>query len=487
MKTLAAILAEVPHELLHGKSDTVVQHITLDSRAIREGSLFLAVKGTQADGHRFIAKAIEQGAVAIIGEQMPDQLPDQVAFVAVKDSAQAAGKIAAAFYAHPSRELKMVAVTGTNGKTTTATLLYRLFTEMGYTSGLLSTIENIIAGEVIPAKLTTPDPVSVQALLAQMVQKGCTHAFMEASSHALVQGRLNGVDLNGAIFTNISRDHLDYHGTFDNYIAAKKILFDRLGKNAFALVNSDDKRGAVMLQNCRAHTYTYALRSLADFKGKLLSNSFEGLAMEINGTEAWFRLIGDFNAYNLLAVYGAAILLKENEEQVLTVLSGLQPANGRFEQVSGPEGRKAIVDYAHTPDALENVLTTIEQIKQPTQKVITVVGCGGDRDKGKRPQMAAIAAKYSQHLILTSDNPRSEDPAAILEEMLEGLDVLGRGKATVIADRREAIRVATQKAAPHDVLLIAGKGHETYQEIKGQRFHFDDLEEVKAAFNALSN
>jgi len=442
------------------------------------GSLFVAVKGLTVDGHQFIDKAIESGAVAIVCEELPKSRNEGVAYVVVDHSAKALGHFAAAFFGHPSKKLKLVGITGTNGKTTNATLLQALFKELGHRTGLISTIENKIDDEVLPARFTTPDAVAVNQLLAEMVGRGCTHAFMEVSSHALEQQRVAGITFKGGIFTNISHDHLDYHKTFENYIKAKKKLFDGLPANAFALVNKDDKRGGVMLQNCAAQHHTFGLKANADFKARLVENTFDGLLLEIDGVQTWFRLTGSFNAYNLLGVYAAALLLGEEAEQVLTVLSALKPAKGRFDQLVGRDNIRAIVDYCHTPDALDNVLATIKEIKSADERIITVVGCGGDRDREKRPKMAAIAAKYSEKVVLTSDNPRSEDPEAIISEMKKGLGIKEQRLALAITDRREAIRTACMLAQAGDILLIAGKGHETYQEINGVRHPFNDKEEV---------
>ncbi len=447
---------------------------------------FFAIKGTLRDGHDFIEAAMAQGVSAVICETEPKNAPAGVTVVVVPDAAAAMGHMAAAFYDYPSRKLKLVGVTGTNGKTTCVTLLHKLYRELGYNAGLLSTVQNQINETVIPATHTTPDAITLQGLLAQMVKAGCTHAFMEVSSHALVQHRVTGVEFTGAVFTNISHDHLDYHGTFDEYIKAKKLFFDFLSRKAFALVNSDDKRAMVMLQNTKASKYTYALRKEADFKAKLIDNSIQGLQLELEGQEVWFRLIGTFNAYNLMAVYGAAILLGEDSPEVLASLSDLSSAAGRFDYVVSPEDQiTAIVDYAHTPDALENVLQTIQQIRKPEQKVITVVGCGGNRDAAKRPVMADIAARLSDRVILTSDNPRDEDPQEILNQMQVGVKQVDLKKALSVIDRREAIKTAVMLAEPDDIILVAGKGHETYQEVKGERSPFDDKLILQEAFALL--
>ena len=488
MLQLADILYKVPLLKSKGPTDIQIDEITFDSRKVKPGNLFVAIKGTQVDGHNYIASVIEKGASAILVEDWPEmEVPDSVTVLQTKNTQQALGLTAANFYGNPSEKLKIVAVTGTNGKTTVATLLYKLFLNLGYTSGLLSTVRNLINEEEIVATHTTPDALSLQQLLAKMVEAGCTHCFMEASSHAIVQGRLGGVKLDGALFTNISHDHLDYHKTFDSYIAAKKQLFDYLPPSAFSLVNIDDKRGPVMVQNTRASKYTYALKRPADYKARLISNTLQGLELEIDGKVVWFKLIGDFNAYNLLAVYGAAVQLGEDENEVLTQLSSLNTAPGRFEQVMPQSPILAVVDYAHTPDALENVLKTIENFRSGNEQVITVVGCGGDRDKGKRPVMASVAANLSDKVILTSDNPRSEEPQQIIKEMQGGISASQQKKVLSITDRREAIRTAVMLAQPGDIVLVAGKGHETYQEIKGERFHFDDREVLREILSEHSS
>lgn len=458
----------------------------MDSRQAGPGVAFFAIRGTLRDGHDFIPAAIAQGVSAVFCEKLPENAPAQVTFVQVPDVAEAMGHAASAFYGHPSQKLKLVGVTGTNGKTTTVTLLHKLYRELGYNAGLLSTVQNQINETVIPATHTTPDAITFQGLLAQMVKAGCTHAFMEVSSHALVQHRVTGAQFKGALFTNITHDHLDYHGTFEEYIRAKKLFFDRLPKKAFALVNADDKRGMVMLQNTKADKYTYALRKEADFKARLIDNSIQGLQLELEGQEVWFRLIGTFNAYNLLAVYGAAVLLGEDPQEVLASLSNLTSAAGRFDYVVSAGAQiTGIVDYAHTPDALENVLQTIQQIRKPEQKVITVVGCGGNRDAAKRPVMADIAARLSDRVILTSDNPREEDPQEILNQMQAGVKANDLKKALSVVDRREAIKTAVLLAENRDIILVAGKGHETYQEVKGVRSPFDDKQVLLETFDLL--
>lgn len=461
--------------------------ISFDSRKVRQGHLFVAVRGTQSDGHAFIQKAIESGAVAVVCERLPEAINDGVTYVSVKNSGQALGIMASNFYGRPSEKLRLVGITGTNGKTTTATLLYKLFTSMGKKAGLLSTVENKIGDDTVPATHTTPDPVQLNELLARMAGEGCTVVFMEVSSHAIDQDRIAGLRFTGAIFTNITHDHLDYHKTFENYIKAKKKFFDELGSDAFALVNADDKRGMVMLQNTKASKYTFGLRKMVDFKGKIITNSIEGLELEIGGKSVWFKLIGDFNAYNLLGVYGAAVLMEEDADTVLTKLSSLQGAPGRFELVMPGSRIIAIVDYAHTPDALKNVLETIAEFRTGNEQVITVVGCGGNRDKTKRPLMASIACRLSDKVVLTSDNPRDEDPMQIIREMQEGVMPGEAKKTLVMADREEAIKTACMMAKERDIVLIAGKGHETYQEIKGVKHPFDDKEVVTRMLKLFNN
>ncbi|UYZ60906.1 UDP-N-acetylmuramoyl-L-alanyl-D-glutamate--2,6-diaminopimelate ligase [Hymenobacter latericus] len=470
-----------------GAADVLVANLTLDSRQAAAATVFFALRGVQADGHQFIGKATDLGASVVVCEELPAELSEQVTYVRVADSAEAMAHMAAAFYGHPSKQLKLVGVTGTNGKTTTATLLHKLFTARGYKAGMLSTVQNQIGEEVIPATHTTPDAIRLNELLARMVAARCTHAFMEVSSHSVVQHRVTGLHFAGGIFTNLTHDHLDYHGTFDNYIKAKKGFFDMLPASAFALTNADDKRGMVMLQNTKASKATYSMRSLATVRGRLIENSVEGLLLEVDSHEVQFRLIGVFNAYNLLAVYGAATLLGEDPEETLTVLSGLTSAPGRFEPIVSPRKRVVgIVDYAHTPDALENVLTTIAEIRRPDQQVITVVGCGGNRDAAKRPVMAELACRLSDRTVLTSDNPRFEDPNEILKQMQAGVRPTDAGKYLTVPDRREAIKTACAIARPQDIVLVAGKGHETYQEIQGQRTAFDDREVLREAYELLS-
>ncbi len=475
IKTLVDILTAVTPLQVQGNTAVPIGQIVFDSRKVAAGDVFVAIKGTQSDGHAFIPTAMERGAAAIVCETLPETEADNCCLVQVANSAEALGKLAAAYYDFPSKKLKLTGITGTNGKTTTVTLLHRLFTKLGCKVGLISTIRNLIGETEIPATHTTPDAVSLNALLAQMAAEGCTHAFMEVSSHALVQYRTAGLTFTGAIFSNITHDHLDYHGTFDAYIRAKKMFFDGLDKNAFALINKDDKRGAVMVQNTAGKVNTFALHSPADFKGKVLANTVRGLQMEINGRQAWFRLIGDFNAYNLLAIYGTAILLGEKPEPVLTILSDLDSAQGRFDRMVAANGTTAIIDYAHTPDALKNVLQTLQSLRgQGKEAIITVVGCGGNRDAAKRPVMAAIACQFSDRVVLTSDNPRFEKPEAILADMEKGVPAHAADRVQVITDRKQAIATAVAEAKAGDIILIAGKGHEDYQEIEGVKYPFDD-------------
>lgn len=483
---LSDILYKVSIKAVAGSTGVEINSIQLDSRKVKSGTVFIALKGGTADGHQFIEKAIENGAVSIVCEEIPEKRNETVVYVEVENSAIAAGYIAANFFGRPSEKVKLVGVTGTNGKTTIATLLYKLFVRLGYHCGLLSTVENQINGKVVPATHTTPDTISLNDLLQQMVNEGCTHVFMETSSHAIHQHRTTGLVYAGGIFSNITHDHIDYHKTFEEYIRVKKSFFDSLSSSAFAISNADDKRGTVMLQNTKARKYFYSLRTVADYKGKILDNSLSGLMMVIDETEVHFRLIGEFNAYNLLAVYGAAICLGEEKQKILTVLSELTGAEGRFDTIESiNEKIIAIVDYAHTPDALLNVLATIKKLKKGFEQVITVVGCGGDRDKSKRPLMAEVACEYSDKVILTSDNPRSEDPVQIIKDMENGLPVAYKRKYISITDRKEAIKTAISLAKQEDIVLIAGKGHEKYQEINGIRNHFDDKEVVREMFQML--
>ncbi len=466
-----------------GNQEPEITGIEFDSRKVAPGYLFVATRGTAVDGHDFIAAAIEKGAVAVVCEQMPEQTVNKVAYVRVANSAEALGFLASAWYGYPSSKLTLVGVTGTNGKTTIATLLYKLFRELGNKTGLLSTVCNYVDDLEVEATHTTPDALSLNALLHQMVEAGCTYAFMEVSSHSVEQGRVAGLKFDGGVFTNLTRDHIDYHLTFENYLKAKKKFFDLLPEDSFALTNADDKNGMVMLQNTKAKKYTYSLRGLADFKTKILEHSFEGMLLDMNDKEVNVSFIGKFNASNLSAVYGAAVLLGADEMETLRIISSLKSVSGRFETLHAPSGFTAIVDYAHTPDALNNVISTINQILQGSGRLITVVGCGGNRDKGKRPMMAREAVDGSWKAILTSDNPRFEDPQEILKDMTDGLDAVQRTKALTIVDRREAIKTACALAQPGDVVLIAGKGHENYQIIQGVKHHFDDREEVKLVVN----
>lgn len=489
---LKNLLYKSPLLATSGNMDVEIVNLTMDSRKVGPGSLFFAVRGTVTDGHSFIETAVQQGAAAIVCEELPTDISPGVAYVQVQDSARAMGLVAANFYEQPSQKLKLVGVTGTNGKTSVATLLFRLFRTLGYRCGLLSTVQNQIDDDVIPATHTTPDAITTNQLLTKMLAHGCTHVFMEVSSHAVVQERITGLSFVGGIFTNITHDHLDFHGTFDNYIRAKKGFFDQLPATAFALTNVDDKRGLVMLQNTTARKETYSLKTLASFKGKVIADSLFGLHMQIDGREVWFKLIGRFNAYNLLSVYGTALLLGEDPADVLTELSAITPPPGRFEQVVSDNKIVGIVDYAHTPDALQNVLETINGLRQANEQgrmpqIITVVGCGGNRDATKRPIMADIACRFSNRVILTSDNPRNEDPMTILEQMQAGVSPVNYKKTLTIEDRHEAIRQAVSVAHPHDIILVAGKGHETYQEIKGVKYDFDDRAVLRETFAERGN
>jgi UDP-N-acetylmuramoyl-L-alanyl-D-glutamate--2,6-diaminopimelate ligase len=483
---LQDILYGVAITNLVGTTNREVDALTFDSREVRPGSVFFAIKGTLADGHKFIDQTIAAGAAVVICEEMPISLREDVSYIQVQDSSVALGKVASNFYGNPSRDLKLVGITGTNGKTTIATLLFKLFRGLGYSVGLISTVENQINAQVIPATHTTPNPIALNQLLSDMVEAGCTHCFMEVSSHAVVQHRIEGLEFTGAVFSNISHDHLDFHKTFDNYIKAKKQFFDKLPKTAFALTNADDKNGMVMLQNTAATKKTYALKQMADFKGKVIENRFSGLNLEVDQVDVFFKLVGSFNAYNLLAAYGTAMLLEEDKLSVLTILSSVTGAEGRFDYVENDQQIIGIVDYAHTPDAVQNVLSTIANIRKGTEQVITVLGCGGDRDKSKRPVMAQVACDWSDKVILTSDNPRTEDPLSILQEMEAGVSPSNKRKTLTIADRKEAIKTACHLARKGDIILIAGKGHEKYQEINGVRHHFDDKEILREQLNSIS-
>lgn len=473
MKRLVDILNEIESVII-GDQDAAITGLTLDSRKVKHGYLFAAIPGSKVDGHAFIPKAIELGATAILCERVEDPV-DGVVYVQVDDVAQALGLMASAYYGYPSRQLKLVGVTGTNGKTSIATMLYETFMKMGESVGLLSTIKYSINGKDHTSTHTTPDSVRINELMAEMVECGCTYAFMEVSSHALDQKRVAGLDFDGAVFTNITHDHLDYHASFREYLYTKKKLFDGLKTNAFALINKDDKNGAVMLQNTKATRYSYSLRSVSDFKTKVIESDFNGMLLDIRGSEVWLRLVGEFNAYNVLAVYGVAFLLGKEHLDIITALSAIGSVEGRFEHVV-ESGITGIVDYAHTPDALQNVLDTINAIRTTNEQLITVVGCGGDRDKEKRPIMARIATERSTRVIITSDNPRSEDPDTIIGEMMNGVDAVNYKKVLQITNREQAIKTAVSLSNPGDVILVAGKGHETYQEIKGERFPFDDKE-----------
>ena len=462
-----------------GNTDKDIQGIHIDSRKIEPGHLFVAVRGTQTDGHAYIDKAIEKGASAIVCETLPEDLREDIIYIKVENTEDAVGKLATTFYGNPTDKLELIGVTGTNGKTTIATLLYNMFRHFGYKVGLVSTVCNYIDGEAIPTEHTTPDPITLNRLLGRMADEGCRYAFMEVSSHAVAQKRIGGLKFAGGIFTNLTRDHLDYHGTVDNYLKAKKAFFDHLPKTAFALVNADDKNGMVMVQNTRANIRTYSLRSICDFKGKVLEDGFEGMLMDINNVEVNVQFIGRFNASNLLAVYGAACLMGKKPEDVLLALSLLRPVSGRFEAIRSARGYSAIVDYAHTPDALVNVLSTIQEVQNGRGQVITVVGAGGNRDKGKRPLMAQEAVKRSDKVIITSDNPRFEEPQDIINDMLAGLTREDMRKVVSITDRKEAIRTACMMAQPGDAVLVAGTGHENYQDIKGVKYHFDDKEVIR--------
>ncbi len=464
-----------------GNMDIDVKGVNIDSRNVGKDEMFIAVRGTAVDGHSFIGKAIEQGASIIVCEEMPEEVKG-VGYVRVENTEQVVGQIATNFYGNPTEKLKLVGVTGTNGKTTIATVLYNMFMAMGHKTGLLSTVVNQINGEAVPTDHTTPDPVTLNALLAKMVEAGCEYVFMEVSSHSVVQNRIGGLKFAGGLFTNITRDHLDYHKTFENYIKAKKLFFDRLPKDAFAITNIDDKNGLVMTQNTAATVKTYSVQSPADFKAKIIECHFDGMLLNINGKEVNVQFIGKFNVSNLLAVYGAALMLGKDEEEVLVHLSAMKPVNGRFEALRSPKGFTAIVDYAHTPDALENVLNAIHGVLQGKGQVITVCGAGGNRDKGKRPLMAKEAARQSDKVILTSDNPRFEEPEDILNDMLAGITEEQSGKVLTIVDRRQAIKTACMMAQKGDVVLVAGKGHEDYQIIKGVKHHFDDKEEIRKCF-----
>ena len=482
---LKDLLQNITIQAVTGSLEIDVTGVNIDSRRVADGHLFVAMVGTQTDGHNFIPKAIEQGAKAILVSRDIEAPVEGVTYVRVANTEDVVGAVATQFYGNPTQNLKLIGVTGTNGKTTIATLLYELFRKLGYKCGLCSTVCNYIDGKPYPTDCTTPDAITLNQLLADMVAEGCTYAFMECSSHAIEQKRIGGLTFAGGVFTNLTRDHLDYHKTFDAYRDAKKKFFDGLGKKAFAITNADDRNGQVMVQNCKANIKTYSTRSMADFRGRVLEESLEGMLLEINGMEVSVRFVGHFNVSNLLAVYASAVMLGHAPQDVLCALSTLVPVNGRFETIRSPQGVFAIIDYAHTPDALKNVLESIREIVKTSVQVITVCGAGGNRDKGKRPLMAKEAANYSDRVIITSDNPRFEEPQDIINDMLAGLNTDQLKRTIAITDRREAIKAAAMMANPGDVILVAGKGHEPYQDVKGVKYHFDDHEEVKAAFGII--
>ena len=485
MKLLSDILYKVKLEEIIGSTHVAISSIVFDSRKVKKDSLFVATKGVADNGHIYIQKAIELGAIAIVCEEIPKDKNDQITYVKVEDSTYALGVMACNYFDNPSEKLKLVGITGTNGKTTTVTLLFNLFKSLGYSVGLLSTVQNKINNTVIPSTHTTPDAITLNELLFKMEEQGCEFVFMEVSSHAIVQNRIAGINFTGALFSNITHDHLDYHKTFDEYIKAKKQFFNLLPSTAFALTNRDDKNGMVMLQNTKANKYTYGLKNIADYKCKIIESHLNGLLLNIDNHEVWVKLIGTFNAYNILSVYATAVLLKQDITSVLTALSNLNSVEGRFQYVKSPNGVIGIIDYAHTPDALKNVLETVKEIRSGSEQVITLVGCGGDRDSAKRPIMAAIACEYSNKVILTSDNPRTEDPEEILNQMQAGVNPVDVKKVLRITDRREAIKIACSFSSKGDIILIAGKGHEKYQEIKGVKHDFDDLEILKETIKIL--
>jgi len=487
MTALKDILYKVSLISTKGDMNKAVKGIHFDSRSVHAGYIFVAIKGTQTDGHQYIKNAIDKGAVAIVCENLPDLLMENITYVQVKNSAEALGFMASNYYGNPSQKLNLVAVTGTNGKTTTVTLLHQTFQKLGYRAGLLSTIHNKINEDIIPATHTTPDALQLNRLLSEMVKRGCTHCFMEASSHAIDQNRIAGLYVKISVFTNITHDHLDYHKTFDAYINSKKLLFDKMPGNGTALINIDDKRGKVMVQNTKAAIKSYGIMNPADYKAKILSNTMEGLELELDGINAWFPMVGIFNAYNILAAYGTGKVLDEDTIDLLTALSSIDKVQGRFELVKPETGIFAIVDYAHTPNALDNVLSTINELRTGNEKVITVVGCGGNRDKDKRPLMADIACRYSNHVIFTSDNPRNENPESIIEEMKMGVKPQDHKKTIAIVNRREAIKAACNMAVKNDIILVAGKGHETYQEINGIKHDFDDREVLREMLDLMLN
>lgn len=485
MVRLNTILKDTAHISVTGETDIDITAVTSDSREVTAGSLFIAVRGTHIDGHEFVSKAIDAGAVAVICEKLPSAIQTKTTFITVSDSSVALGETASSFYGNPSSRLRLTGVTGTNGKTTIATLLYNMFESLGYKCGLLSTVANYVHQSIYPATHTTPDPVHLNRLLAGMVDEGCEYAFMEVSSHSIDQNRIAGLTFCGGIFTNLTHDHLDYHLTFDNYLTAKKKFFDKLPHTAFALTNIDDRNGRVMLQNTKASKHFYSTRSMAEFKAAIIEQGFEGMLLKISGNEVWTRFLGDYNASNLLAVYGAAILLGAQQEDVLRILSTLVPVAGRMEVIRSGNGITGIVDYAHTPDAVQNVIEAVNRTRKGTERLIVVVGAGGDRDKTKRPVMARIATEGADRVILTSDNPRSEDPEKILDDMEAGIDNDGRAKMIRITNRAEAIKAAVMLASAGDIIIVAGKGHETYQEVAGVKSHFDDREELRKAFKMI--
>jgi UDP-N-acetylmuramoyl-L-alanyl-D-glutamate--2,6-diaminopimelate ligase len=486
VKTIQELISNVPQAKIQGDANLVIKKLCFDSRQIAESTLFFAIKGTSVDGHTYIQDVIEKGAIAIVCEVLPSELNSKVTYISVENSTAAMGLMAAAFYNYPSQKMKLTAVTGTNGKTTVATLLHNLFRSFGHNVGLLSTVQNQINETVIPSTHTTPDSIRINELLNEMLQQGCEYCFMEASSHAIDQNRIKGLHFSGVIFTNITHDHLDYHLTFDNYIKAKKKLFDEVNEDAFALTNKDDKNGMVMLQNTKASRYSYSLKSLADFKAKIVESDFNGMLLNINEQEAWFRLVGNFNAYNLAAVYGAAFIFGKERDEIITHLSNISAVKGRFEYYRSNNGVIGIVDYAHTPDALKNVLSTINELRSRNEELITIVGCGGNRDAAKRPVMADVACELSTKVVFTSDNPRNEEPEAILDDMQKGVKPLHFKKTLRISDRKEAIKTAVSIAKKGDIILIAGKGHENYQEVKGVKNHFDDKEVLLEMFDLFN-
>lgn len=487
MKKLTDLLKNVQTLQIAGDTDIAIENICFDSRIVTKGSLFVATRGTHTDGHGYIQMSIDKGATTIVCEEMPASLLPNITYISVKDSSNALGYIASNFYDNPSSKMKLVGVTGTNGKTTTATLLYRISKQLGYRAGLISTVRYMVHDKEVPATHTTPDALQLNKLMNDMVLNGCEYCFMEVSSHSVVQHRIAGLHFAGGIFSNLTHDHLDFHKTFEEYLRAKQLFFDGLPKDAFALVNTDDRNGRIMAQNTKAMVKTYALKSMADFKCKIIESHLDGMQIQLDGNEVWTRFIGEFNAYNLTSVYATCILLGHKKDEILKILSTLTAVDGRFEYQTSDSGITAIVDYAHTPDALVNVLKTINQIRKGNEQVITVVGAGGDRDRTKRPIMAKVSAEMSDKLILTSDNPRSEEPADIIAEMYAGVPVTDQKKVLCITDRREAIKTACMMAQKGDIILVAGKGHENYQDVKGVKHHFDDKEEIANIFKILSN